>query len=160
MIEAVQNKEDPSSAVTADADREATVEMHYMKQTEVVLRRRISRLSDLLASDEFMSSMVACFNRQLFDFYRSEGAVLENPEKGVFRYVSEDGKILAGPCKNIHDLTEAYGFMDASFCRNMGQAQVGFVVKTFMQDLLLDPFFSKLEKIVSKEFELLHLHEL
>jgi len=113
IVKAIQDKEDPSSAVSADADREATVEMHYMKQTEVVLRDRIRRLAELLTSDTFTQSMVGCFNKQLFDFYAAEGAFLHQGKdpKGSpwYRFVSEDGRVLTENFSSVNELKNAYG---------------------------------------------------
>lgn len=112
VVRAIQDKEDPSSAVSADADREATVEMHYIKQTEVVLRDRIRRLAELLTSDEFTQSMVGCFNKQLFDFYAAEGAFLDvvDPEGSPrYRFLSGDGRVLTQNFESISDLKNAYG---------------------------------------------------
>jgi len=52
------------------------------------------------------------------------------------------------------------GHMDVSFCRNMGQAKVGFVVKGFLQDLVLDQYYDRLQKDLSLDINQLHLHEL
>jgi hypothetical protein len=169
IVKAIQDKEDPMFAVSADADREAAVEMNYIKQTEFLLRGRIQRLATLLVSDEFTGAMIGCYNKQLFDFYRADGAVLDSPEEGVYRFLSlpasfyspsEGGEILTPSFKSVEELKESYGLLDESHCRNMMQARVGFVVKDFLQDLILDPYYQKLQGLLELDVNQLHLHEL
>lgn len=124
VVKAIQDKEDPTFVVSADIDREATVEMHYIKQTEFVLRNRIQRIATLLVSDEFSSAMVGCFNKQLFAFDQSEG------------------------------------YQDESHVKDIATARVGFIVKTFLQELILDPYYDKLQELLAIDVNQLHLHEL
>lgn len=113
VVKAIQDKEDPSFAVSADADREAAVEMHYIKQTEFVLRDRIQRIANLLVSDEFTGAMVGCFNKQLFDFYAVEDMVVHSPETGVYRILSlkggESGEIMTPNFSSADEAKRAYG---------------------------------------------------
>lgn len=160
VIKAIQDKEDPNFAVSADPDREAAVEISYIKQTEFLLRGRISRIATLLVSDEFTGAMVGCFNKQLFDFYASEGVHASSPEEDKWRVVSNEGHILTENFSTKEEALLAYGHLDESHCRNIMQAKVGFVVKDFLQDLILDPYYSKLQVLLAKDVNQLHLHEL
>jgi len=160
VVKAIQDKEDLTFAVSADIDREAAVETGYMKQTEFVLRSRINRIATLLVSDEFTEAMVGCFNKQLFDFYRSEGAILDSPSKGVFRLVNEEGHCLTGDFSTSEEALAAYGHLDESHCRNIMQARVGFIVKSLLQELVLDPYYDRLQKELALDVNQLHLHEL
>jgi hypothetical protein len=65
VIAAVQRGENPSWAVSADIERESTVLIHYVEQTEFVLRRRIVKLQELLVSDKFTHFMVETIKDRL-----------------------------------------------------------------------------------------------
>lgn len=62
---AMKEGTDLQTACSADPDREFTVEAHYMKQTESLLRSRIFRIKNLLTSDEFTGAMTECFVKNI-----------------------------------------------------------------------------------------------
>jgi len=122
---AYQSGEEPSSAVSAGIDQEATVLMHYLEQTKYVLRNRISRLSNFMTSDEFSSACVGCFTKQLYN---------------------------AGD--NLP------GWESPGVVSSMAQAKVGFVIKDLLQDILMDRYYDRLQLLLERDVNLLHLEEL